>query len=122
MKILVIGHGGREHAIAHTLQRQGHTILSLPENHTYEDYHSLAQYVQENNIDLTVVGPESHLTAGIVDVFEENNLKIFGPSKKATLLESSKGHAKRFMRQHRIPTAKFYLCNTSEGIRSPHLQ
>jgi phosphoribosylamine--glycine ligase len=120
MKILVVGSGGREHALAWRIaQAPGlQKVLVAPgnagtarepelENLPITDIHALADYVAKENIYLTVVGPEAPLAAGIVDVFRERNLRIFGPTKAAAQLESSKDFSKRFMARHGIPTAEF---------------
>jgi len=120
MKILVVGSGGREHALAWRIaQAPGlQKVLVAPgnggtarepelENLPITDIHALADYVAHENIHLTVVGPEAPLAAGIVDLFRERGLRIFGPSKAAAQLESSKDFAKRFMARHGIPTAEF---------------
>ena len=120
MKILVVGSGGREHALAWRIaQAPGlQKVLVAPgnagtarepelENVPITDIHELADYVARENIYLTVVGPEAPLAAGIVDVFRERNLRIFGPTKAAAQLESSKDFSKRFMARHGIPTAEF---------------
>lgn len=120
MKILVVGSGGREHALAWKLaQGAGVTkVFVAPgnagtarelklENLPITDIHALADFAAENAIHLTVVGPEAPLAAGIVDVFRNRGLKIFGPTKAAAQLESSKDFAKRFMARHSIPTASF---------------
>ena len=119
MKVLVIGSGGREHALAWrliqsprvskvfvapgnagTAREEG--VANLPITATDE----LVKYARENNIHATVVGPEGPLAAGLVDAFRAAGLRIFGPSKLAAQLEASKDFAKRFMERHEIPTAR----------------
>jgi phosphoribosylamine--glycine ligase len=120
MKLLVIGSGGREHALAWRLaQAPGlQKVLVAPgnagtardhelENLPITDVEALADYAANENIYLTVVGPEAPLAAGVVDVFRSRGLRIFGPTKAAAQLESSKDFAKRFMARHGIPTAEF---------------
>ena len=120
MKILVIGSGGREHALAWKLAQSAgvQKVYVAPgnagtageaalENLPITDIHALADFAEANKIHLTVVGPEAPLAAGIVDVFRDRSLKIFGPTKAAAQLESSKDFAKRFMARHKIPTAGF---------------
>ena len=120
MKLLVIGSGGREHALAWRLaQASGMTKVYVApgnagtareqelENLPITDIHELADYAQREKVHATVVGPEAPLAAGIVDVFRARNLRIFGPTKAAAQLESSKDFAKRFMARHNIATAKF---------------
>ena len=120
MKLLVIGGGGREHALAWRLaQTPGlQKVYVAPgnagtgrehelENLDITDPVALADFAEQNKIHLTVVGPEAPLAAGVVNVFRQRGLKIFGPSKEAAQLESSKDFAKRFMARHNIPTAAF---------------
>ena len=120
MKILVVGSGGREHALAWKLAQSekiqvvmvapgngGTALDGRLKNIFITDPVQLADYVQQEHIALTVVGPEAPLAAGIVDIFRERSLKIFGPTKKAAQLESSKDFAKAFMKRHGIPTAAY---------------
>lgn len=120
MKILVVGSGGREHALAWKLaQAAGVTqVFVAPgnagtarepklENLPITDLNALADFATDNAVHLTVVGPEAPLAGGIVDIFRARGLKIFGPTKAAAQLESSKDFAKRFMARHSIPTAGF---------------
>ena len=120
MKVLVIGGGGREHALAWKLsqsQRVQQVYVAPGNGGTARDKHlinvpitdiaALRQWVVENRIELTVVGPEAPLAAGIVDDFRAHGLRIFGPTQAAAQLESSKAFSKAFMQRHRIPTAEF---------------
>ncbi len=120
MKILVIGSGGREHALAWKMaqSKRIQIVLVAPgnggtaldprlKNIFITDPVQLADFAQQEQIALTVVGPEAPLAAGIVDVFRERGLKIFGPTQKAAQLESSKDFAKAFMHRHGIPTARY---------------
>jgi phosphoribosylamine---glycine ligase len=131
MKILIVGSGGREHAILWALQRNSGRTLELycaPGNAGMRevarcvpieasDIASLVQFVSAEGIDFTFVGPEGPLAAGIVDEFETRGLAIAGPSRSASRLESSKAFAKQFMARHRIPTARFALATSvSEGL------
>jgi phosphoribosylamine--glycine ligase len=118
VNVLVIGSGGREHALSWKLSQSSkvETVFTAPGNGGTEnnvpldvnDLDGLAKFAQENNC-FTVVGPEDPLAAGIVDKFKELNLKVFGPSKKAAQLESSKIWAKNFMKRNNIPTARFKI-------------
>ena len=120
MKLLVIGSGGREHALAwHLAKTSGlQKIYVAPgnagtarelelENLPLSDPFELADFAEQNGIHLTVVGPEAPLAEGIVNLFRARGLRIFGPTKEAAQLESSKDFAKRFMVRHKIPTAAF---------------
>ena len=120
MKILVVGSGGREHALAWKIAQSariqvvfvapgnGGTALDpRTVNIAIDDPEALADFVQNEGIGLTIVGPEAPLAAGIVNIFRSRRLKIFGPTKEAAQLESSKDFAKSFMQRHGIPTAKY---------------
>jgi phosphoribosylamine--glycine ligase len=120
MKILVVGSGGREHALAWKLaaSQRIQMVYVAPgnggtardarlENVAITDPAALADFVEREHIGLTVVGPEAPLAAGIVNLFRARGLKIFGPTKEAAQLESSKDFAKAFMQRHGIPTAKY---------------
>jgi len=131
MKILVIGSGGREHALAWKLSQSplleklycapgNPGTMSVAENVPIPDtdVQKLADFAVEQKISLTVVGPEVPLTLGIVDEFEQRGLRIFGPSRKAAELEGSKVFAKQFMARHRIPSARFKVAETaSQALR-----
>ncbi len=130
MKVLVIGSGGREHALVHTFWRQGHTVFSHPGNpgiHALgaplgdgapDDFEWIARRVREEKIDLTVVGPESPLEKGIADFFAAQNLPLFGPTKKGAQMESSKSWSKAFMAKHQVPTARYETCKSlSEALQ-----
>lgn len=132
MKVLVIGSGGREHAILWALQRTSRVPLELycaPGNGGISqlaecvaiapgDHRSLIEFVKRKAIDMTVVGPEAPLAEGIVDEFERHGLKIMGPSRAASRLESSKAFAKDFMRRHNIPTAEYRVANSPDEARA----
>jgi len=120
MKVLVIGNGGREHALAWKLA-QGERVSQVfvapgnggtardarLKNVPITDVKALADFAVEQKITLTVVGPEAALAAGVVDEFRARGLRIFGPTKAAAQLESSKAFAKDFMKRHAIPTAAY---------------
>ena len=118
VNILVVGSGGREHALSWKLSQSDKvdTVFTAPGNGgtknnvsiDVNDLDGLADFAQKNNC-FTVVGPEDPLAAGIVDKFNQLNLKVFGPSKKAAQLESSKIWAKDFMKRNNIPTARFEI-------------
>ena len=120
MKVLVIGGGGREHAMAWKLNQSpkvtkvyvapgngGTAVSQHLDNIATTDVRALRQWAQEEKIGLTVVGPEVPLAAGVVDEFRAHGLRIFGPTKAAAQLESSKAFSKAFMRRHGIPTADY---------------
>ena len=120
MKVLVIGSGGREHAMAWKLSQSNkvNSVFVAPgnggthlnpkfKNIDLLDINLLADFAIEEKIDLTVIGPELPLSKGIVDLFRSKHLNIFGPTQKAAQLESSKDFAKDFMYRHKIPTAKY---------------
>ena len=120
MKILVVGSGGREHALAWKLaqSKRIQVVLVAPgnggtaldarmKNVAITEPAALADFAQQEQVALTVVGPEAPLAAGIVDIFRERGMKIFGPTQQAAQLESSKDFAKAFMDRHGIPTARY---------------
>lgn len=122
MRILVVGSGGREHAICWKLSKSQFVeqVYCAPGNagifkHAElvdiraEDIDNLIRFARERQVDLTVVGPELPLSMGIVDRFEAEKLKIFGPTKAAAEIEYSKAYAKQFMRKYHIPTASFMI-------------
>jgi len=130
VKVLVIGSGGREHALAwklaqspkvqsvHVAPGNGGTALSEHlHNLAITDVKALADFAQAEKITLTVVGPEGPLAAGVVDEFRSRGLRIFGPTQAAAQLESSKAFAKDFMKRHAIPTAAY---DTFSDIAAAH--
>ena len=132
MKLLVIGSGGREHAICRTLledsqveavfcakgnpgmQKDGVQLVDIAE----DDHPALIQFVKENQIDWTFVGPEIPLLNGIVDDFQAAGLKIFGPNQQAAMIEGSKDFAKQLMRDYHIPTAKYQTFSDFEAAKA----
>jgi phosphoribosylamine--glycine ligase len=135
MKALAIGSGGREHAILWALKRTSKTPLELycaPGNGgisqlakcipiPVSDHASLIAFARSENIDLTIVGPEVPLAEGIVDEFEGHGLRIVGPNRAASRLESSKSFAKDFMCRYRIPTADYCIANSvAEALEALH--
>ena len=125
MKILIVGSGGREHALAWKFAQSKRVkklycapgnagMASLVENVPIQadDVNGIASYADKEGIDLTIVGPELPLSLGITDVFEKKGLKIFGPSKNASELEGSKVFAKQFMERHKIPTANSQIIDS----------
>ena len=129
MKVLVVGGGGREHALAWKLSRErGVEVSCAPANFgigavaavvpiAADDLDGLATYAEQARVDLTVVGPELPLDLGIVDRFRARGLRIFGPSRPAAQLECSKAFAKDFMSRHGIPTARYRICATASDAR-----
>jgi len=131
MKLLVIGSGGREHALAWKLAQSpkvqkvfvapgngGTALESGLENISLQTTKELIAFAQKEKIYLTVVGPEAPLAAGVVDDFQQAGLKIFGPSRAAAQLESSKDFAKQFMVRHGIPTARHATFESAEDARA----
>lgn len=129
--ILVIGSGGREHAIVWKLKQSkfvnkiycasgnaGISKIAALVDIKPDDINGLAKFAENNKIDLTVVGPEAPLVAGIVDEFEKRGLKIFGPNKTAAQLEGSKVFSKQFMKENKIPTADFDVFDDSEKAKN----
>ena len=130
MKILIVGSGGREHALGWKISQSpllrklycapGNAgTQTIAENIPIgaEDVQELVDFAAKEKIDLTVVGPEVPLTLGIVDEFEKRDLKIFGPNKNAAELEGSKVFAKQFMERHRIPTCDFEIADSVEHAK-----
>ncbi len=131
MKVLVIGNGGREHALVWKIAQseQVSKIFCAPGNPGTEsiaenisissmDFENLLCFAKDNQIDLTVVGPEDPLVSGIVDLFEQDGLKIFGPDKNAAQLEGSKTFAKNLMQKYNIPTAAFQSFNSATAAKT----
>ncbi|MGB5919367.1 phosphoribosylamine--glycine ligase [Arcobacter sp.] len=117
MNILILGSGGREYSIGLAISKENkHDIYFMPGNGATQnlgtninikDYKELALWAKNNKIDLTIVGPEAPLVDGVVDIFKENDLTIFGPSAAAARLEGSKVYMKNILKKYNIPTAAF---------------
>ena len=131
MKVLVVGGGGREHALAWKLSRERRVaeVLCAPGNAGIagvarivpikaDDIAALADLADREAVDLTVVGPELPLNAGIADTFAARGLRVFGPSRAAAQLECSKVFAKDFMARHGIPTARYRVCTSAAEARA----
>jgi phosphoribosylamine--glycine ligase len=130
MKILVIGNGGREHALVWKLRQSSRVsqVLCVPGNGGIceeaaclagdpRNVESLLAIAHQQQPDITVVGPELPLSLGIVDEFSRRGLRIFGPTQAAAQLESSKSFAKEFMQRYNIPTAHYAVCSSEEELR-----
>ena len=133
MYVLVVGNGGREHALAWKLaqSRKVKKVYVAPGNAgthnepsveniniSSDDYDGLMNFALDKQIDLTIIGPEVPLVEGIVDRFSSNGIKCFGPSKKAAQLEGSKSFTKNFLRRHKIPTAEYECFSDIESAVS----
>lgn len=129
MKVLVIGSGGREHALVWKLRQSPRVskVYCAPGNGgiaedaeclaaDVKNLESLLALAHEVQPDLTIVGPELPLTLGVVDEFTGRGLRVFGPTKAAARLESSKSFAKQFLQRHRIPTAHYAICNSLDEV------
>lgn len=130
MKILVVGSGAREHALSWKLSAEADTrVLCAPGNDGIETLvqcapvdvtrpEALLALVQQEAIDLTVIGPEAPLAAGAVDLLMAQGRRVFGPTRAAAQLETSKAFAKDFMQRHGVPTAKYRVCASADEARS----
>ena len=129
MKVLIFGSGGREHALAWAVKRSEKVteVVCAPGNGgmaqiarcvpvDLKSLDSLVALALAEQPGLTIVGPELPLSLGIVDALQQHGLRVFGPTKAAALLESSKGFAKRFLQRHNIPTANYAVCTTAEEL------
>jgi len=125
MKVLIFGSGGREHALASAVKRSERVteVVCAPGNGgisqvarcvpvDIKNLDAMVRVAVEEQPGLTIVGPELPLSLGIVDALQKRGLRVFGPTRAAAMLESSKGFAKRFLQRHNIPTAKYAVCNT----------
>ncbi|EDL63753.1 phosphoribosylamine--glycine ligase [Bacillus sp. SG-1] len=130
MNVLVIGRGGREHALCDALQKSQSVekVYCAPGNagitelvHTIDieetDFEALIEFAKRSQVDLTVVGPEIPLLEGIVDAFTDAGLKVFGPDKQAAVIEGSKSFAKELMKKYSIPTAAYETFSDFESAR-----
>lgn len=130
MKVLVIGSGGREHVLVKKVSesKKVNQVFVLPGNPgmkdlatlvdlPIDDFSKIINFVKENQIDLTIVGPEAPLSAGIVDAFQKEGLKIFGPSQKAAIIEASKCFTKEFCEKYHIPTAGFKIFSEADQAK-----
>jgi phosphoribosylamine--glycine ligase len=129
MKVLILGSGGREHALAWAVKRSSRVteVVCAPGNGGMAqiarcipvDLKNLAAMVRLSEAekpDLTVIGPELPLSLGIVDELQQRGLRVFGPTRAAAMLESSKGFAKRFLQRHNIPTPNYAVCSSPEEV------
>jgi phosphoribosylamine--glycine ligase len=129
MKVLILGSGGREHALAWAVARSPRVsqVVCAPGNGgiaqvarcipvNLKDLAAMVRLVEAEQPGLTIVGPELPLSLGIVDALQERGVRVFGPTRAAAMLESSKGFAKRFLQRHNIPTAKYAVCATAAEL------
>jgi phosphoribosylamine--glycine ligase len=129
MKVLILGSGGREHALAWAVARSGRVteVVCAPGNGgiaqmarcvpvNLKDLDAMVRLAIAEQPGLTIVGPELPLALGVVDALQERGLRVFGPARGAAMLETSKGFAKRFLQRHNIPTAKYAICATAAEL------
>ena len=129
MKVLILGSGGREHALAWAVRRSERVteVVCAPGNGgiaqivrcvpvDLKDVGAMVRLAEAEQPGLTIVGPELPLSLGIVDALQERGLRVFGPTRAAAMLESSKGFAKRFLQRHNIPTANYAVCTTAAEL------
>jgi phosphoribosylamine---glycine ligase len=129
MKVLILGSGGREHALAWAVKRSERVseVVCAPGNGgmaqiarcvpiSLKDLDAMVRLVEQEKPELTIVGPELPLSLGIVDALQERGFRVFGPTRAAALLESSKGFAKEFMQRHNIPTGNFAVCSSAAEV------
>jgi phosphoribosylamine--glycine ligase len=127
MRVLIVGGGGREHALAWALQRHGHEVIAAPGNPgiaavadvqpvSVDDHGALAALARARGVELVVVGPEAPLAAGLADVIAAAGIPCFGPRAPGARLEASKAWSKAFFARHQIPTAEFAVCHGEEEV------
>jgi phosphoribosylamine---glycine ligase len=129
MKILILGSGGREHALAWSVKRSKKVteVVCAPGNGgiaqiarcvpvDLKDVDAIVRLVEAEQPELTIVGPEMPLSLGVVDALQERGRRVFGPTRAAAMLESSKGFAKRFLQRHKIPTANYAVCTNQAEL------
>jgi phosphoribosylamine---glycine ligase len=129
MKVLILGSGGREHALAYAVSRSQRVteVVCAPGNGgiaqvarcvpvDLKDVSAMVRLAEVEQPSLTIVGPELPLSLGVVDAFRERGYRIFGPTRDAARLESSKAFAKQFMKRHQIPTANYAVCTTGKEV------
>jgi phosphoribosylamine--glycine ligase len=129
MKVLILGSGGREHALAWAVKRSQRVteVVCAPGNGgiaqvarcvpvNLKDVAAMVRLAEAERPDLTIVGPELPLSLGIVDALQERGMRVFGPTRAAAMLETSKGFAKEFMKRHNIPTANFAVCLSAAEV------
>jgi phosphoribosylamine--glycine ligase len=131
LKVLILGSGGREHALAWAVRRSERVteVVCAPGNGgiaqvarcvpvDLKDVSAMVRLAEAERPGLTIVGPELPLSLGIVDELEARGLRVFGPTRAAAMLESSKGFAKRFLQRHKIPTAKYAVCTNQAELEA----
>jgi phosphoribosylamine--glycine ligase len=129
MKVLILGSGGREHALAWAVRRSGRVteVVCAPGNGgisqesrcvpvNLKDLDAMVKLAETEKPALTIVGPELPLSLGIVDALQERGMRVFGPTRAAAMLESSKGFAKQFMQRYNIPTGNFAVCSSAAEV------
>ena len=129
MKVLILGSGGREHALAWAVKRSGRVteVVCAPGNGgigqvarcipvDLKSLDSMVQVAEAEKPGLTIVGPELPLALGVVDALQQRGFRVFGPTKAAAMLESSKGFAKRFLQRHNIPTGNYAICTRGDQV------
>ncbi len=120
--ILVVGNGGREHAIAEKFNNENHEVFMLGQNPGVNKFgkcidikeEEISKFCKDNKIDLVFIGPEAFLVDGLVDKLEDEGIRVFGPRKNAAILEGSKAFSKDFMKKYNIPTAEYETFNDIE--------